>query len=171
MHPRSLSVWSAVQLLRPAYHNGESGIPKPSGITFGDHTFRKCLHLQTRKPKLGEAREAVNDHAHRCVDVQLLAARYIELGERQVPHACNACQSHRSPWASGLSGTRNSMQKCTFRDGLQLFAASEVERLERSAVADGCKTVARSDIPKPSGITLMTKGETYFLGEIATSLD
>ena len=63
------------------------------------------------------------------------------------------------------------MQKPTFREGLELFAELQVERLERSAVADGCKTVARSDIPKPSVITLMTEGETYFLGGTGVSLE
>ena len=64
-----------------------------SGSTFGDHTFRKCLHLQTSKPKLGEAREALNDHVHRCVDVQFLAVSHVELGEWQLPHTCNTqCQ-------------------------------------------------------------------------------
>ena len=76
-----------------------------------------------------------------------------------VAHACRVAMSQivfwhaaRCPWASGLSGTRKRMQTRTFREGLELFAATEVERLERSAVADGCKTVARSDIPKRSGI-------------------
>ena len=66
---------------------------KPSGNTFGDHTFRQRLHLQTSKPKLGEAREALNDHVHRCVDVQFLAESHVELGEWQLPHTCNTqCQ-------------------------------------------------------------------------------
>ena len=47
----------------------------------------------------------------------------------------------------------------TFWEGLEVrWSALEDERLERSAVADGCKTVARSDIPKPSVVTLMPEG-------------
>ena len=72
--------------------------PKPSGITFGDHTFRKCLHFQTRKPKLGEAREALNDHAHRRIDIQLRAVSHVELGEWQLPHACKT-QGHTEAFA------------------------------------------------------------------------
>ena len=104
----------------------------PSGNTFGDHTFRKCLHLQTSKPKLSEAREALNDHAHRCIDVQVVAVSHIERGEWQLPHACK----HRvTPYHSHYRCPKATL---TFWEGLQLLAVREIECLERGAIADTC---------------------------------
>ena len=50
----------------------------------------------------------------------------------------------RSPWASGLSGTRKSMQKRTFREGQEVLASKEVELLQCGAVADACKAQSQS---------------------------
>ena len=90
--------------------------------------------------------------------VQLVAVPEAERLERcAVLDTCisqGQYQAHRSPWASGLSGTRKSMHKITFWDGLELLAEVQIERLECCALADGCKKVARSDIPKPLTISV-----------------
>ena len=48
---------------------------------------------------------------------------------------------------------RKSMQKLTFRDG-KLLASTEIECLERSAVADGYETKCKSVTPNPLTISV-----------------